>query len=69
MTNTQVKCDHMEPRENEEKNNKDRSQNQHVENSLKTGIAKRKSSKMRRDERRQKKARNLPKSLLQQKQG
>jgi len=47
-----MKCDHMEPMGNEKKNNKERPQNQHVGNSLKSGIAKRRSSKMKRDERR-----------------
>lgn len=69
MTNKQMKDDHMEHRENEKKNNKERPQNQHVGNSLKSGIAKRRSSKVERDERRQKKGRTVPKGLLRQKQG
>lgn len=51
----------MEPRKNETKHNKEKAQNKHVEKSLKTGIAKRKSTNVK-EMRGEKESRNMPES-------
>lgn len=57
MTNKQMKHNHLEPRENKKKNNKERPQNQHVGNSVKSVTAQRRSSEvggLKRDKRKAK---------------
>lgn len=49
----------MEPRENETKHNKEKAENKHVEKSLKTGTAKRKSTNVE-EMRGEKESRNMP---------
>lgn len=49
----------MEPRENETKHNKEKAESKHVEKSLKTGTAKRKSTNVE-EMRGEKESRNMP---------